>query len=1345
MQRSLTWSVALVLVACNAPNKTPPAADSDAMVRVDGGSAEGGGSGASDDDSPGAGGSGGADAGPDQTTVNCSVASDSEILIHVGTEDDADGNCSNGVQLALSLPITGARAKSPATLDVGGEQTLGTVSEQGESVEFETVTLPLGLTEARVEVDQPGAECHVGLVFDVACISLPTCELEALAPVLNGVSAANGGPRVSALGAPYQTVVEATTSLDDGEFVLLRVDGKEDQAVSVQDGRATFPGAVLGAEGEHTLAAVCVGADGARVASEEQVVWVDSVAPGVQLAPPFDVNGPYIPSAIDVDADREGLQFDVCASLSGEPTELCLLSDGVELECAPVANGETCVRMDCPGSGAFGLTLEVRDDAMNRASAGASDVTCASLVPLVRIANLPSAPTGEDPSRRLLAAGMGLGFEDQDGTRLGAQHDVIACSNSSQGTAQLLVGSGATLSPKGDPVALLPASEKDGCGGLGWTARFEQVTLPESPTAAGALQEPTSVQVELTTGAETAQSPVYSFWVDSTRPNLSVSRPVGGLCARTFRQTSDLQTELRLNAGAFPVMAQINDEAELTLDAETTLAGVTEMATVVFPLGVNTFRAWVSEPSGNTSQLPAEGADCTVVVGEPPIVAWTSPSASTLDAASDADATADGWQGTLSVAVTEFDASGGTHQVHFSYDLGQGPIALGDALVVGDAAGGTATLDVTLPEATTLTLRATMDPVDVFVPTAPALSLTVDVGAPGAPAGLAAAIAVRREASVDLTFVAPSESGSALAGYEVYWATAPITSVTLDTATRVAFTGDPKAAEVTTRVGSLPMETDVYFAVRALDLGGNIGALTATTTPVKSEFRVTTLVGEEQVALGSWVDGSADILGGRQTTDGTWLAGDGIPDLMVGSWGGEVRIYQGLPRQAGAADSPLFDTSPTVRLIGAASGLFGERAVSVGDVNSDGMTDFAVTAPYDGPHGQGVIYVWFGRRPTGNNTLVWPSELASTSADVVIQTPGTSTWAGDCPTCTNLGNALVPLGDFNGDGVDDFAFGAYRAGTAPQEGGYAGVLLGAPDLPSYLELPENPNSEPGAHLISIPGTTLDSRFGTGMVGLGPLFGSGGNGLLVAAGNSETLATYSFADATTSEQSTGLLQNALQSFPLQVERNDYGRVTTMLAGGVIVSASPCAQYFYPCSGSSGGFADFFFGPPSDPFSGRLSVRHRGSLDYDFGVSILGSARAQSATLRTFALVGPLSGPQAKDADFAMVDQGVDATHPERGPVLYLFSGQEFKSWVNSGRVFVDVNLPDHGAVVLNVATKAGFDLAAQTWAGTASLTAPVADVDGDGYAELVVSEFGAYDAILNGKSALNYPGRIAILW
>ncbi|MCK9186326.1 FG-GAP-like repeat-containing protein [Candidatus Gracilibacteria bacterium] len=98
-------------------------------------------------------------------------------------------------------------------------------------------------------------------------------------------------------------------------------------------------------------------------------------------------------------------------------------------------------------------------------------------------------------------------------------------------------------------------------------------------------------------------------------------------------------------------------------------------------------------------------------------------------------------------------------------------------------------------------------------------------------------------------------------------------------------------------------------------------------------------------------------------------------------------------------------------------GQFGADTKS-GDFNKDGIQDIAIASPFasvDGRDWNGQVFVYFGR----SGFSIDESNLSNFTADIIV----TGKTSGD-----QLGTSLV-AGDFNGDGTDDLAIGAYDAGS----------------------------------------------------------------------------------------------------------------------------------------------------------------------------------------------------------------------------------------------------------------------------------------------------------------------------
>lgn len=171
------------------------------------------------------------------------------------------------------------------------------------------------------------------------------------------------------------------------------------------------------------------------------------------------------------------------------------------------------------------------------------------------------------------------------------------------------------------------------------------------------------------------------------------------------------------------------------------------------------------------------------------------------------------------------------------------------------------------------------------------------------------------------------------------------------------------------------------------------------------------------------------------------MNGDGTTDLgvssPVGGVDGPVLVLGG--SATGLASNPAFrlDPSPT-----GGSTSFGESVAGVGDVNGDGLADALVGAPQFGS-GVGRAWLFLGVR------------AGATPAATAIDPP---TGQGG-----RFGNAVTALGDFNGDGLADFAVSATeRLGGAVFV--YLGVAAGLPRLAHTFESPAGAGVGFGARL-----------------------------------------------------------------------------------------------------------------------------------------------------------------------------------------------------------------------------------------------------------------------------------------
>jgi hypothetical protein len=296
---------------------------------------------------------------------------------------------------------------------------------------------------------------------------------------------------------------------------------------------------------------------------------------------------------------------------------------------------------------------------------------------------------------------------------------------------------------------------------------------------------------------------------------------------------------------------------------------------------------------------------------------------------------------------------------------------------------------VTLPEGQ-VTIVATTDNLPNRGVGTGSVTVTVDLGPPAAPTGLTATVADRRRTSIQLNWTAPSDNGVAVSGYDIRYAKTQITDDTsFNAATSVTYTGQPPAPGATDGilVDNLYIENNYFFAVKARDAAGNFSPMIATTSSVAAHFNnaiISSPSGSNQL-FGALVDGSFDV------------NGDGFSDLLVSTVNdGHAYLFFGAATFAPSAPNVTFSSlSPT----------FGASARMIGDIDADGFQDIAIS-----DQASRTVLIYKGR-------TIWPAMLADTQADYVISTD--ATWAASA-----FASTMASLGDFDGDGVDDFVIGA---------------------------------------------------------------------------------------------------------------------------------------------------------------------------------------------------------------------------------------------------------------------------------------------------------------------------------
>ncbi len=151
------------------------------------------------------------------------------------------------------------------------------------------------------------------------------------------------------------------------------------------------------------------------------------------------------------------------------------------------------------------------------------------------------------------------------------------------------------------------------------------------------------------------------------------------------------------------------------------------------------------------------------------------------------------------------------------------------------------------------------------------------------------------------------------------------------------------------------------------------------------------------------------------------LDGDGVAELLVGAVNFDIFIERPDPYAPGGIVIVKVSNVGRIYVVSGADGSFiatgdgttgyeshGKAVVSLGDVNGDGVSDFAVGS-HQGADAAG--------RPVGSATVYSGASAASGTLAVLYRLVGDDTYS-------NFGTKLANVGDLNADGVNDLAVSA---------------------------------------------------------------------------------------------------------------------------------------------------------------------------------------------------------------------------------------------------------------------------------------------------------------------------------
>jgi hypothetical protein len=186
--------------------------------------------------------------------------------------------------------------------------------------------------------------------------------------------------------------------------------------------------------------------------------------------------------------------------------------------------------------------------------------------------------------------------------------------------------------------------------------------------------------------------------------------------------------------------------------------------------------------------------------------------------------------------------------------------------------------------------------------------------------------------------------------------------------------------------------------------------------------------------------------------------GDGYEDVLVGAHQFQTSAATVSEGIAYVHEGSLVGVSTTASwtVEGNQAAAYLGYSVAAGDFNDDGYDDAAVGAyGYDfGQSNEGIVFVYYGS-PTG--------------------LPTTASWYWDADVASAYGGRALAVGDFNGDGVDDLVLGAEGATS------FAGAVYGFAGSPAGL------GASPD---VSVLGTQAGAYCGMTLAALGDTDGDG---------------------------------------------------------------------------------------------------------------------------------------------------------------------------------------------------------------------------------------------------------------